>query len=360
MVDMTTEVENPTIPTSPWFVQLLGLNGLEEGEKVEACGVKLTCKGGILRADGVTSKSQWRTGEAFAYLWEQPARFQSVQARSLLSEWYRSHFGDIERAAWWEDYGSSPLVLDVGCGVGHSAFELFRERLRAVRYVGVDISTAVDRAARRFVESGIDGAFVQADLMHLPFAPKSFDVIYAQGVLHHTDSTERAIRTLTPLLSPGGRFVFYVYRRKGPIREFTDDLVRERLQHLSHERAWEEVMKLTRLGVQLGELRSTVEIEEPIPLLGIPAGRIDVQRLFYWHVFKCFYHPHLTLDEMNHINFDWYAPPNAQRQTPEQVRKWCISAGLEVEHEHLEEAGIAVIARRTERGRNQRTWRDPK
>ena len=28
-------------------------------------------------------------------------------------------------------------------------------------------------------------------------------------------------------LKPGGRILFYVYRKKGPIREFTDDYVRE-------------------------------------------------------------------------------------------------------------------------------------
>jgi hypothetical protein len=103
---------------------------------------------------------------------------------------------------------------------------------------------------------------------------------------------------------------------------------------------------LTRLGIALGELDAEIDIAEPIDLLGIPAGRTSVQRLFYWHVAKTFYRPDLTFDEMNHINFDWYAPANAHRQSPEQVRSWCAQSGLELEREVVEEAGITVIARK--------------
>ena len=105
-------------------------------------------------------------------------------------------------------------------------------------------------------------------------------------------------------------------------------------------------MPLSKLGKALGELKVEVDIPEAIDLLEIPAGRIDVQRLFYWHVFKAFHRPELSLDEMNHINFDWYAPKNAHRQSPEQVREWCAGLSLSIEHERVEEAGITIIARK--------------
>ena len=73
---------------------------------------------------------------------------------------------------------------------------------------------------------------------------------------------------------------------------------------------------------------------------------MTVQRLFYWHVMKAFYDPALDLEELNHINYDWYAPANAHRQSPEEVREWCAQAGLEIEHENIQPAGITVIARR--------------
>jgi arsenite methyltransferase len=140
--------------------------------------------------------------------------------------------------------------------------------------------------------------------------------------------------------------MFYVYRRKGPIREFADDYVRNLLQSMTPQQSWEAIEPLTQLGVELGKLDAEIDISTPIDLLGIPAGRINVQRLFYWHVAKTFYNPDLSFDEMNHINYDWYAPANAARQTPEEVRLWCSECGLAIEREVIEDAGISIIARK--------------
>ena len=106
------------------------------------------------------------------------------------------------------------------------------------------------------------------------------------------------------------------------------------------------MLPLSRLGRALGELNVTVDVPEAVELLGIPAGRIDLQRLFYYHVCKAFYRPEMTLDELNHINFDWFAPRNAHRQTPKQVLGWCSELGLAIERERVEPSGITVIARK--------------
>jgi arsenite methyltransferase len=260
--------------------------------------------------------------------------------------WLVERYGDVENAPWWVDYGEQPLVLDAGCGAGLSALELFASRLHRIRYLGIDISTAVDVAAVRFAERGYPAAFMQADITDPPLRDASVDVIFSEGVLHHTDSTERSLKRLASLLVPGGRFLFYVYRRKGPIREFTDDHIRSLVQRMEPDDAWNALMPLTRFGKALGELGVEVDVPEDVELLGIPAGRVDLQRLFYWHVFKAYYHPDYDLDELNHINYDWYAPRNAQRQSPEEVRAWCAEAELEIERTDVQEAGITVIARK--------------
>src|SRR5205823_8337687 len=109
----------------------------------------------------------------------------------------------------------------------------------------------------------------------------------------------------------------------GPVREFTDDYVRARLQAMPPDQAWQAMEPLSRLGIALGELDAAIDIPEPIELLHIPAGRMTVHELFYWHVAKAFFRPDPTFDETNHINFDWYAPANAHRQSPQEVRTWC-------------------------------------
>ena len=187
---------------------------------------------------------------------------------------------------------------------------------------------------------------MQVDISNPPFPQNSVDLIFSEGVLHHTDSTKESLLSLARLLKRGGRFMFYVYHCKGQLREYTDDYIRDQLQSLKPQEAWKAMEPLTKLGIALGEMDSEIDILEPIELLGIPAGRISVQRLFYWHIAKAFYDPNLTLEEMNHINYDWYAPANCSRHTPEEIREWCAEGGLKIEREVVENAGITIIAKK--------------
>ena len=333
----------------PWFSELMGMS-LAEGALCERNGRRFVVKDGVLRGESLLSPGQAQTADTFGFKWNKRDTFEGPKQLRRMREWLVERYGDIGGETWFKEYGQSPLVLDAGCGGAMSAIELFGPALAHIRYVGADVSTAVDVARCRFAERGLSAGFLQSDLMSLPFPPGTFDMIFSEGVLHHTDSTERALKTLAPLLRPGGRFLFYVYRRKGPLREFTDDYVRDRLQTMSPQQAWEAMIPLTKLGEMLGQLDIEIDIPESIDLLKIPAGRINLQRFFYWHVCKAFYRPELSLEEMNHINYDWYAPRNAHRQTEEQVRRWCAEAGLTVDRERIEESGITVVARRERLG----------
>lgn len=337
---------NPESP--PWLTSVLDSTLPAEGGEITLRERPFQMRQGILRDISLISDAQQQTTETFGFKWKLRDTFESDASRQRMRNWLIERYGNVEEATWWEEYGEFPLVVDAGCGASLSGIELLGGIMHRIHYLGVDISEAVDVAAERFRELGFEGVFLQADISNLPLPDESVDVIFSEGVLHHTDSTENALKSLARRLRPGGRLMFYVYRKKGPVREFTDDFVRERMQEMGPEEGWAAMMPLTKLGKVLGELDIDVDIPEEIGLLDIPAGRIKLQRLFYWHVFKAFYSPDLTLDEMNHINFDWYAPANAHRQTPEEVRTWCDEAGMEIEREVIEEAGITIIARKME------------
>jgi ubiquinone/menaquinone biosynthesis C-methylase UbiE len=51
---------------------------------------------------------------------------------------------------------------------------------------------------------------VQADLMEVPIPDNYFDVIIAEGVLHHTPNTHSVVEALYRKLQPGRQFFFYV------------------------------------------------------------------------------------------------------------------------------------------------------
>ena len=333
--------------TNTWLAALLGVDRLEEGQTLRVRDQEVVVYDGIPRIGQHISADQAATREMFGFKWTQEDTFTRPEALEMMRGWLESRYGRVSEAPWWDEYGERPLVLDAGCGAGVSGLEVFGPLGDRIRYLGVDMTPAVEVARRRFRDAGLHNAeFVQADLRTLPLAPGSVDVIFSEGVLHHTDSTEGALKAIAPLLRPGGRILFYVYRRKSLIREFTDDAIREQLQHMTPEEAWKALEPLTKLGIALGELNVEVEIPDDIDLLGIKAGRVNLQRLFYYDIAKAYYDPDMTFGEMHHINFDWYAPKHAFRQSEEEVRRWCDEAGLDIEAEHVHRSGITITARR--------------
>jgi arsenite methyltransferase len=291
------------------------------------------------------SQNQSQTENSFAYKWQRRDTYESEEFQTKTKQWLMDRYcgNDPARLNMWLA-GASKIILDAGCGAGWSALLFFGNLLNKHEYLGVDISAAVDVARKRFAESNIKGDFLQCSLTDLPLEDESIDIIFSEGVLHHTDSTEESLKYLAKKLKKGGRFLFYVYKKKAVIREFTDDYVREAISQLNNEEAWEALKALTTLGISLGKLNIKVDVEEDIPYLGIKKGNYDLQRFFYWHVCKLYYDENLSFDAMNHINFDWYRPFNCHRHTPEEITRWCEESKLEIEHLDIQDSGITIVA----------------
>lgn len=321
----------------------------EHGEVVEgtlvAGGGTYPITDGIPRFVLTDDQGQLQTQSRFDFKWTKQDSFGSEGMRSELHGWLIERYGfeSAEDMRSW--FGGRRRTLDAGCGAGFATSAWIGNDWTAggAEWVGVDISVAID-VAREHLGRFPATHFVQADVMQLPFRPESFDAIVSEGVLHHTPSTERAMKSLVPLLVPGGELMFYVYRRKAPIREFTDDYIRAQIADLAPEEAWAALRPLTGLGQALAEVGTEVEVRQDVPLLGIKAGRYNVQRLIYWHMAKLFWNDRMTFEENNHLNFDWYAPRYAHRHSEEEIRGWCADEGLEITHFHAHEAGFTVRA----------------
>src|SRR5215217_1703643 len=298
-------------------------------------------------SDQTYSEAQQQTKDTFGFKWAKRATYESEAMMEAAKKWLFERYcdGDSQRLTDWLS-GGRKIILDAGCGSGFSALLFFGDHLKSHDYLGVDISDAVEVARTRFRELGYPGDFLKASLTDLPIDDETLDVIFSEGVLHHTDDTGESIEYLSTKLKTGGRFMFYVYAKKAVIREFTDDYVRERLAPMSDEEAWEALKPLTKLGQALGELNVEIEVPEDIPFLGITRGKMDLECFFYWNFCKAYYRPEYNLEEMNHINFDWFRPLNCHRHTPEEVTNYCDRAGLEIEHTNLQKAGITVVARK--------------
>lgn len=330
-----------------WY-EKLGAENLSEGMSIDTPAGRFTMIKNILRGrDADVSQTQKQTEETFGYKWGKRDTYESEAVKEKVRAWALERYLDGKEENIKKYIGDKGTkILDAGCGSGVSALIFLRNYLENNYYLGADISSAVDVARERFREVGAKGEFIQCNLMELPFSEPCFDIIFSEGVLHHTDSTEESFRYLTKLLLPNGCIMFYVYRKKSIIREFTDDYIRNLLKEMDNETAWEVLKSLTKLGKALGDLNCKINIEEDIPLLGIKAGEMDLQRFFYWNICKAYYQKEFTIEEMNHVNFDWFRPLNCHRHTEEEIRSWCESERLKIERMNIQDAGITVIARK--------------
>lgn len=107
---------------------------------------------------------------------------------------------------WMGDL-SGKKVLDFGCYQGNVLTPYLATH--AAQYLGIDLShNALKRLAERFEENGIQGARLQcADVLSKDFVEKDFDIIYAQGVLHHFNPIDFILPVLREKLAAGGRIV---------------------------------------------------------------------------------------------------------------------------------------------------------
>jgi ubiquinone/menaquinone biosynthesis C-methylase UbiE len=139
------------------------------------------------------------TPEFFAHIrpWMNPYKFPWIMQR-------------IEREA---QILRGKHLLEVGCGMGYDSLEFLK---RGVRVTATDLTENAVRIARRHFE--VEGARPEAvqveNALKLSFPDESFDAVWANGVLHATSDTQRAIDEVRRVLKPGGRAIIsHFYRR---------------------------------------------------------------------------------------------------------------------------------------------------
>ena len=274
---------------------------------------------------------QKKTWESFSYEWLH----------------YNGQLGDekkifLEETQIAEKEWAGKLVLDAGCGMGRFtkvALELGAE------VVAIDLSESIIRTKE--LSKMYDRLHIlQTDLLSLPFREKIFDIVYSQGVLHHTPQPEKVFFNLVQLLRPGGILTIWVYGKAGGYKNFkTNPLKKERLH-------FKKILFLVWLVVFIRGLISnilrkvTTRLSYPLlyhfcyPLVWL--GRLPFIKYLTFSV-----HPNwkVRLQE----NFDWLSPEYQSHHTKEEVSSWFKQAGfsdLEIlAHGFVPKVGIKGIKR---------------
>ncbi len=139
-------------------------------------------------------------------------------------------------------------VLEIGAGMGTDLAQFAKH---GAKTTDLDLSSGhLQHAKTNFSLRGLPGEFQHGDGENIPFEDNTFDLVYSNGVIHHTPNTASVVAEMHRVLKPGGRIIIMVYA----------------------ENSWHYWYQLvTRIGIQQQELSTrsmgwvmsgTVEISE--------------------------------------------------------------------------------------------------
>jgi SAM-dependent methyltransferase len=151
----------------------------------------------------------------------------------------REFFDAVERhrytdyAPWmpavmgFNDFAGARL-LEVGCGMGTDLLQFARG---GAKVTGVDLTPRSIEISRQHLSVyGEGGDFAISDGENLPFADESFDIVYSNGVLHHTPDTAGAVREVHRVVRTGGQARVMLYHR-GSAAYWGDIILRHGVLH---------------------------------------------------------------------------------------------------------------------------------
>ncbi len=206
----------------------------------------LACQGHVFPLVGSIPRfaRDARYASSFGLQWTTFRRTQldSYTRTAITTERARRCLGE----ALWRDLRDRQ-VLECGCGAGRFTEVLLR---RGARVTSIDLSNAVHANAANFPINH-SHRVAQADIMQLPFPPKSFDVVFCLGVIQHTSDPDETIQALYEHVRPGGWLVIDHYRPTfGRWTKFAA-LLRLRYRRLSPAKAMRGVRRLVHLWFPL-------------------------------------------------------------------------------------------------------------
>jgi ubiquinone/menaquinone biosynthesis C-methylase UbiE len=103
-------------------------------------------------------------------------------------------------------------ILEIGCGGGgHSA--LFQRYGAHVTAIDITEERVASTALKLNLIKEGSGLALRADAENLPFLDNSFEIIYSNGVLHHTENTEKCVQEVSRVLQPQGKAIIMLYSR---------------------------------------------------------------------------------------------------------------------------------------------------
>lgn len=231
-------------------------------------------------------------------------------------------------------------VAEIGAGEGR-AVDWYLEYSDAIIFA-LEISDSVYYLNEKY-KNEPRVIVVKADALKHPFNDEKIDLLSCEQSIHHAPNPNDIFYSLCQSLSTEGRVLLSVFTEKAPIREKFDLLIRDRISVLEDSEKQEIAKKITSIGKILSDINVDIDIPTSFTEFGNLAGqRIELQRLFYYSVFKCFWNSDYSLEKNIEINFDWYNYPVCSKTSLSEAVSWFMKSELIIEHVDANDSNINI------------------
>lgn len=103
---------------------------------------------------------------------------------------------------------SYPVIVDVGCGLGHS-FKMLNDRFSPARIVGIDLDpTMLASSSREAKRKGLVVELKRASGSSLPVADQSVDMVFCHQTFHHLVEQHKVLGEFHRVLKHDGVLLF--------------------------------------------------------------------------------------------------------------------------------------------------------
>ena len=138
-----------------------------------------------------------RTGKVYGPLWKDFQKKDNLEAIGLLKK-------RISRNIF-----KNKKVLDDGCGGGRYSNAI--ATMGAKEVIGIDYGDQGLKVAKLNYKKTKNLKFKKMNVLNLNFKDNTFDVVFSNGVLHHTTNYKKGIEEAVRVCKKGGKIWLYLY-----------------------------------------------------------------------------------------------------------------------------------------------------
>ncbi len=147
-----------------------------------------------------------KTGKVYGKFWKTFTKKENYNAKNYILERFKNF------KSFNKNFFKKKKIIDVGCGGGRFSNGL--RMLGAKSVIGVDYSDdGIYTAKKNYKYKNL--SFKKQNVLNLKFKKDTFDLVFSNGVLHHTSDLNKGIKELHRICKPGGYIYLYLYGTGG-------------------------------------------------------------------------------------------------------------------------------------------------